>query len=107
MACLNSSGHEFENLLDELKSAKSEEKKQAKSKLLEWVSKNAASLGTLAVELTKAFTGWPQGELSLNSRSLRAKLEEPAYIFAFVLFRDVKNCSILTVLLAQLLRRCC
>jgi len=47
--------NKLENLLDELKSAKPEEKKATKSKLLEWVATNAASLGTLAIELTKAF----------------------------------------------------
>jgi hypothetical protein len=47
--------NKLENLLDELKSAKPEEKKATKSKLLEWVATNAASLGTLTIELTKAF----------------------------------------------------
>jgi hypothetical protein len=48
--------NELENLLDELKSAKPQEKKATKSKLLDWVATNGASLGTLALELTKAFT---------------------------------------------------
>ncbi len=48
--------NELENWLDDLKKAKPQEKKALTSKVLEWIAKNGPALGTLAVELTKAFT---------------------------------------------------
>ena len=47
--------NELENLLDDLK-AKPHEKQAITPRILEWIAKNAPQLGTLAIEMTKAFT---------------------------------------------------